>query len=51
METTRGHLGWCLYTRNLVSLYKKPGVFTQETLCFKIYHSILNGHAKEIAIQ
>jgi hypothetical protein len=51
METTRGHLGWCLYTRNLVSLHKKPCVFTQETLCFKIYHSILNGHAKEIAIQ
>ena len=33
METTRGHLGWCLYTRNLVSLHKKPCVFTQETLC------------------
>ena len=63
METTRDNLGlfietWCLYTRNLVSLHKKPlclytrniCVFTQETLCFKIYHAILNGHAKEIAI-
>jgi hypothetical protein len=50
METTRGHLGLCLYARNLVSLRKKPCVFTQETLCLKIYHSILNGYAKEIAI-
>ncbi len=60
METTRGYLGLyvsvftqetlCLYARNLVSLRKKPCVFTQETLCLKIYHSILNGNAKEIAI-
>jgi hypothetical protein len=53
METTRGHLGLStghLYTRNIVSLHKKHCVFTQETLCLQIYHAILNGHAKEIAI-